>query len=117
MWANLFGEDRKSRDAGNDRNATRQANEHRSGGSGMMLDDDPSSVLQEIVRLVAAFKEGRLTERGKATQFNGAYREMIEGVNQILDSAIPQTFCPCRSGIRDSLSLAPALRAESSLSR
>jgi DNA-binding transcriptional LysR family regulator len=31
--------------------------------------------------------------------------------------AIPQTFCPCRSGIRDSLSLAPALRAESSLSR
>jgi hypothetical protein len=34
-----------------------------------------------------------------------------------LSMAIPQTFCPCRSGIRDSLSLASALRAEGSLSR
>src|SRR5271156_533200 len=32
-------------------------------------------------------------------------------------SAIPQTFCPCRSRIRDSLSLASALWAEDSLSR
>jgi transposase len=37
--------------------------------------------------------------------------------NSMRPIAIPQTFCPCRPGIRDSLSLAPALRAESSLSR
>jgi transposase len=37
--------------------------------------------------------------------------------NSMRTIAIPQTFCPCRSGIRDPLSLAPALRAESSLSR
>jgi hypothetical protein len=37
--------------------------------------------------------------------------------NSMRPIAIPQTFCPCRSGIRNSLLLAPALRAESSLSR
>jgi len=37
--------------------------------------------------------------------------------NSMRPIAIPQTFCPCRSGIRNSLSLAPALRAKSSLSR
>ena len=37
--------------------------------------------------------------------------------NSMRPIGIPQTFCPCRSGIRDSLSLAPALRAEGSLSR
>jgi len=29
-----------------------------------------------------------------------------------LPSAIPQAFCPCQSGITDSLSLAPALRVD-----
>jgi hypothetical protein len=37
--------------------------------------------------------------------------------NSMRPITIPQTFCPCRSGIGDSLSLAPALRAESPLSR
>ena len=37
--------------------------------------------------------------------------------NSMRPISIPQTFCPCRSGIRNSLSLASALRAEGSLSR
>jgi methyl-accepting chemotaxis protein len=86
MWTNLFGDDRKSHGIGNDRGAARMANHDGLNGGGVMVEDDPSSVLQEIMRLVAASREGRLSERGNATQFNGACREMIEGVNQILDS-------------------------------
>jgi hypothetical protein len=37
-------------------------------------DDDSMLVLNEIMRLVDASKEGRLTERGKATLFNGTHR-------------------------------------------
>jgi hypothetical protein len=37
--------------------------------------------------------------------------------NSMRPIGIPQTFCPCRSGNRDSLSLASTLRAEGSLSR
>jgi methyl-accepting chemotaxis protein len=45
-------------------------------------------VLQEIMRLVDASKEGRLSERGKATIFNGVHREMIQGVNEMLDAIL-----------------------------
>ena len=45
-------------------------------------------VLQEIMRLVDASKEGRLSERGKATLFNGVHREMIQGVNEMLDAIL-----------------------------
>jgi methyl-accepting chemotaxis protein len=37
------------------------------------------------MRLVAAATEGRLSERGRASEFDGVYREIIEGVNQMLD--------------------------------
>jgi methyl-accepting chemotaxis protein len=50
--------------------------------------DDAMLVLDEIMRLVDAAKEGRLTERGKATLFDGAQREMIQGINEILDAVI-----------------------------
>jgi methyl-accepting chemotaxis protein len=45
-------------------------------------------VLQEIMRLVDASKEGRLSERGKATLFNDVHREMIQGVNEMLDAIL-----------------------------
>ena len=51
-------------------------------------DDDLMLVLQEIMRLVDASKEGRLSERGKATLFNGVHREMIQGVNEMLDAIL-----------------------------
>lgn len=50
--------------------------------------DDSTLVLQEIVRLVEASKEGRLSERGKSTAFNGVHREIVQGVNQMLDAIL-----------------------------
>jgi hypothetical protein len=51
-------------------------------------EDDSMLVLQEIMRLVDASKEGRLSERGKATLFNGTHRELIQGVNEMLDAIL-----------------------------
>ena len=51
-------------------------------------EDDSMLVLQEIMRLVDASKEGRLNERGKATLFNGTHREIIQGVNEMLDAIL-----------------------------
>ena len=53
-----------------------------------LTEDDSMLVLQEIMRLVDASKEGRLSERGKATIFNGVHREMIQGVNEMLDAIL-----------------------------
>ena len=51
-------------------------------------DDDLNEVLNEIMRLVDASKEGRLSERGKATLFNGPHREIVQGVNEMLDAIL-----------------------------
>ena len=51
-------------------------------------EEDLTQVLEEIMRLVDASKEGRLSERGKATLFNGMQREMIQGVNEMLDAIL-----------------------------
>jgi methyl-accepting chemotaxis protein len=51
-------------------------------------EDDALLVLEEIVRLVDALKQGRLSERGKANRFNGIHREMILGINEMLDSLV-----------------------------
>ena len=51
-------------------------------------DDDLMLVLNEIMTLVDASKEGRLSERGKATLFNGMHREIIQGVNEMLDAIL-----------------------------
>src|ERR1700691_5585003 len=45
-------------------------------------------VSQEILRLVEASKEGLLSERGRATQFTGMYREMVEVINEMLDAIL-----------------------------
>jgi methyl-accepting chemotaxis protein len=54
----------------------------------LVEDDDSMLVLNEIMRLVDAAKEGRLTERGKATQFNGTHREIVQAVNEVLDAIL-----------------------------
>ena len=43
---------------------------------------------KELARLSVASDEGRLAERGKHDQFQGAYAEIIRGVNGILDAVI-----------------------------
>jgi methyl-accepting chemotaxis protein len=51
-------------------------------------DQELNAVLNEIMRLVDASKEGRLSERGKATLFNGPHREIIQGMNEMLDAIL-----------------------------
>ena len=53
-----------------------------------IVDDESTLMLQEIMRLVDASKEGQLSERGKATLFNGVHREMLQGINEMLDAIL-----------------------------
>jgi methyl-accepting chemotaxis protein len=43
---------------------------------------------RELARLTDASKEGQLSERGKADQFQGAYAEVLRGVNVMLDAIL-----------------------------
>jgi methyl-accepting chemotaxis protein len=79
----MVGEDRKAHGSGNGHGV-----QERSSASKRVVEDDSMEVLQEIMRLVDASKEGRLSERGKATLFNGVHREMIQGVNEMLDAIL-----------------------------
>jgi methyl-accepting chemotaxis protein len=45
-------------------------------------------VSQEILRLVEASRQGRLEERGKADQFQGVHREIVQGINDMLDAIL-----------------------------
>ena len=45
-------------------------------------------VSQEILRLVEASRQGRLDERGKVDQFQGTHREMVQGINEMLDAIL-----------------------------
>jgi methyl-accepting chemotaxis protein len=43
---------------------------------------------KEMVRLTEASREGRLSERGKPEQFQGAYAGIVKGVNEMLDAIL-----------------------------
>jgi methyl-accepting chemotaxis protein len=60
----------------------------RANGAKSHATDEALLVSQEILRLVEASKEGRLSERGRAVQFTGMYREMVEGINEMLDAIL-----------------------------
>ncbi|MFZ3266346.1 MAG: methyl-accepting chemotaxis protein, partial [Terriglobales bacterium] len=46
------------------------------------------SLHKELARLTDASKEGQLSERGKPEQFQGAYAEIVRGVNAMLDAIL-----------------------------
>jgi len=50
--------------------------------------EDRDELLNEIMRLVDASKEGRLSERGRVELFEGSERELIQGVNEMLDAIL-----------------------------
>src|ERR1700684_2320738 len=52
--------------------------------------DDATLLLvsQEIMRLVEASQEGHLTERGRTDEFQGVQREMMQGINEMLDAIL-----------------------------
>jgi methyl-accepting chemotaxis protein len=85
----LVNEGRKSHGAGHSNgHGNGHGDPERAGHKAPTVEDDSMLVLHEIMRLVDAVKEGRLSERGKATLFNDFHREMIQGVNEILDAFI-----------------------------
>ncbi|MBS4097235.1 MAG: MCP four helix bundle domain-containing protein [Sulfuricella sp.] len=43
---------------------------------------------KELMRLTEASRQGQLSERGKAEQFQGAYAEIIRGTNAMLDAIL-----------------------------
>jgi methyl-accepting chemotaxis protein len=43
---------------------------------------------KELSRLAEASREGRLSERGQAEQFQGAYGGIVKGVNEMLDAIL-----------------------------
>ncbi len=64
---------------------------HAGAGGGRTVaskDGGTAAVSREIARLVEASREGRLNERGNADQFQGAHREMVQGINEMLDAIL-----------------------------
>jgi len=43
---------------------------------------------KELARLIEASKEGQLSDRGKPEQFQGAFAEIVRGVNTMLDAIL-----------------------------
>ena len=43
---------------------------------------------KELSRLIAASREGQLSERGKPEHFQGAFSEIVRGVNEMLDAIL-----------------------------
>ena len=50
--------------------------------------DALTSLQTEVERLTAASNDGLLSERGKPEQFQGAYADVVRGVNQMLDAIL-----------------------------
>ena len=73
---------------GNGAKTNGHAGTPRANGAKSHVKDEATQVSQEIMRLVDASKEGRLTERGRPEQFTGMYREMVEGINEMLDAIL-----------------------------
>ncbi len=57
-------------------------------GSSPGKDTQLLAVSQEIARLVQASQEGQLSERARAEQFQGIEREMMQGINLMLDAIL-----------------------------
>jgi methyl-accepting chemotaxis protein len=79
-------------------NKTRQvSSSHKSSNGAAVLDRpeihssitrDDARLQDEVSRLVRALQEGRLSERGNVREFEGNGRQLLEGVNSILDAVI-----------------------------
>ncbi|MCE1246798.1 MAG: methyl-accepting chemotaxis protein, partial [Firmicutes bacterium] len=47
-----------------------------------------TEITEEILKLVKSAVEGRLKERADETKFDGNYRKIVEGINELLDSVL-----------------------------
>ncbi len=58
------------------------------GGASKVAKTGRRRLSQEISRLVEASREGRLDERGRANEFQGVEREIVDGMNAMLDAIL-----------------------------
>ena len=65
-------------------------------GSFRRLIATQEALAREIAALIEAARSGRLSERADATRFEGTFRELCAGVNQMLD----ETLRPMQEGTR-----------------
>ena len=82
MPTKVVYESRKSSGADESSSGNGRGSASKSGDGKMQL------VSQEIMRLVDASRDGRLSERGRPDQFDGVYREIVQGVNEMLDAIL-----------------------------
>jgi methyl-accepting chemotaxis protein len=90
MSTTLVREGRQVKGAGNGNghNGNGHAAAGQTNGKAKPGGNNSTAVLDEIMRLVDASKEGRLSERGQAALFSGADHEVIQGVNEMLDAIL-----------------------------
>ena len=88
MPTKVVQESRKSHSAGEGSGGNGHGDRDRVSSAQKAGDGKVVLVSQEIMRLVDASREGRLTERGRADQFDGVYREIVQGINEMLDAIL-----------------------------
>ena len=88
MPTKVVQESRKSHSAGEGSGGNGHGDRDRVSSAQKAGDGKVMLVSQEIMRLVDASREGRLTERGRADQFDGVYREIVQGINEMLDAIL-----------------------------
>jgi methyl-accepting chemotaxis protein len=64
------------------------ARDERADGQKRTGNSESGRVSEEIARLVEASRQGRLEERGRLDQFDGVHREMLRGINEMLDAIL-----------------------------
>jgi methyl-accepting chemotaxis protein len=89
MTTKVLLEDRKVRGAGEGNGGNGHGERPgRASGKPKSGDQELHRVSEEIMRLVDASREGRLTERGRPDQFDGVHREILQGINEMLDAIL-----------------------------
>ena len=58
------------------------------GNANQAGDAEIQHLSQEVLRLVEASRQGRLEERGNVEQFQGAHRDVVRGINEMLDAIL-----------------------------
>jgi len=76
----------KPRVSGNGGTATEERRIQK--GGSRTADFEMQLVSEEILRLVEASRQGRLDERGRTDQFHGVQRDMVRGINEMLDAIL-----------------------------
>lgn len=66
----------------------RKQNSERARIASRKPEDEISILLEEIIRLANASKEGQLSARGRLDLLSGSHRDVLHGVNEILDAVV-----------------------------